>query len=91
MVFLEIRNVTIWSVFPNPVTYMILSHTTADILNVSMTQYKYNYVKSQKLIHHAPKCIINYLNRGINTKIIPKYGITVFKNIVGIKVILRYD
>ena len=70
---------------------MILPHTTADILNVWMTQYKYNDVKSQKVIQNISKYTINYLNIGINTKLIPKYGITVFKNIVGIKVILRYD
>ena len=56
-----------------------------------MTQYKYNDVKSQKVIQNISKYTINYLNIGINTKIIPKYGIMVFKNIVGIKVILRYD
>ena len=56
-----------------------------------MTQYKYNDVKSQKVIQNISKYIINYLNIGINTKILPKYGIMVFKNIVGIKVILRYD
>ena len=48
-------------------------------------------VKSQKVIQNVSKYIINYLNIGINTKIIPKYGIKVFKNILGIKVILRYD
>ena len=69
---------------------MILAHTTADILNAWMTQYKYNDVKSQKIIQNISKYTINYLNLGINTKIIPKYGIKVFKNIVGIKVILQY-
>ena len=70
---------------------MILSHTMADILEAWMTQYKYNDVKSQKVIQNISKYTINYLNVGINIKIIPKYGIMVFKNIVGIKVILRYD
>ena len=70
---------------------MILSHTTADILNARMTQYKYNDVKSQKVIQYISKYTINYLNIGINAKILPKYGIMVFKNIVGIKVMLRYD
>ena len=70
---------------------MILPHTAADILNVGMTQYKYNDVKSQKLIQNISKYIINYLYIGINTKIIPKYGIMVFNNIVSIKEILRYD
>ena len=70
---------------------MILPHTTADILNVWMTQYKYNDVKSQKVIQNISKYTINYLNIGINTKIVPKCGIMVLKNIVGIKVILWYD
>ena len=70
---------------------MILPHTTADILNVWMTNTNTYDVKSQKLIQNVSKYIINYLNIGINTKIIPKYGIMVFKHIVGIKVILRYD
>ena len=58
---------------------MILSHTTADILNARMTQYKYNDVKSQKIIQNISKYTINYLNIGINAKILPKYGIMVFK------------
>ena len=56
-----------------------------------MTQYKYNDVKSHKVIQNISKYIIDQLNIGINTKIIPKYGIKVFKNIVNIKVILWYD
>ena len=40
-----------------------------------MTHYKYNDVKSQKVIQNISKYTINYLNIGINTKIIPKYGI----------------
>ena len=48
-------------------------------------------VKSQKIIQNISKYTISYLNIGINTKIIPKYDIKVFKNIVGIKVILLYD
>ena len=70
---------------------MILPHTIADILNAWMTHYKYNNVKSQKVIQNISKYTINYLNIGINTKIIPKYGIKVFKNIVNIKVMLWYD
>ena len=70
---------------------MILPHTTADILNVWMTLYKYIWCKISEIIQSISKYTINYLNIRINTKILPKYGIKVFKNIVGIKVILRYD
>ena len=48
-------------------------------------------LESQKVIQNISKYTITYLNKRINSKIIPKYGIKVFKNIVGIKVILRYD
>ena len=56
-----------------------------------MTQYNYNDVKSQKVIQNISKYTINHLNIGINIKILPKYGIKVFKDIVSIKVIVRYD
>ena len=47
---------------------MILPHTTADILNVWMTQYKYIWCKISKVIQHVSKYTINYLNIGVNTK-----------------------